>query len=137
MITTIQHHSNFRAKCRRGMTLLELTIIIIVVLTLISLLFIGASAWKRGSDRSANLMNLRNTQQVMRAHQNLHNLPEGAPFTIAQLETYINMPDPPNSAIGYLPFEEIMPIGYLWINPQHGGAIGYEFGPKVGETDDW
>lgn len=126
-----------RQKRKSGMTLLELTVVILVLLSLISILFIGARAWKRGSDRSANLLNLRNTQQAMRAHQNLHNLSPMAPFTITQLQGYMNMPDPPNSDIQYLPFGVVTEVGWLWINPQNGGAIGYEFGPKVGETDDW
>lgn len=135
--TTMNDGCKPSTKRKRGMTLLELTVVVLVVLSLITILFIGARAWKKGSDRSANMLNLRNTQQAMRAHQNLHNLAEGTPFTIAQLESYIKMPVPPNSDIGYIPFEEIMPIGWLWINPQNGGAIGYEFGPKIGETDSW
>jgi prepilin-type N-terminal cleavage/methylation domain-containing protein len=47
-------------KRKTGMTLLELTIVILVLLTLVSILFIGARAWKKGSDRAANIMNLRN-----------------------------------------------------------------------------
>jgi len=119
------------------MTLLELTVVILVLLSLITILFIGARAWKRGSDRSANMMNLRNTQAAMRSHQNLRDLAVGQPFTIAQLGDYMRMPTPPNSDIGYIPFEIITQTGYLWINPQFEGAIGYSCGPKIGQTDGW
>lgn len=119
------------------MTLLELTVVILVLLSLIAILFIGARAWKRGSDRAANLMNLRNTQQAMRSHQNLYNLATNAPFTVTDLEKYMAMPVPPNPDIQYLPFGIITQIGWIWANPQNGGAIGYEFGPKIGETDNW
>ena len=61
-------------KAKSGMTLLELTVVILVLLSLISILFIGARAWKKGSDRSANIMNIRNTQQAIRGHQNLKEL---------------------------------------------------------------
>ena len=44
-------------KRKAGMTLLELTVVILVLLSLITILFVGARAWKRGSDRSANIMN--------------------------------------------------------------------------------
>ena len=45
-------------KRKAGMTLLELTVVILVLLSLISILFVGARAWKKGSDRSANIMNI-------------------------------------------------------------------------------
>ena len=57
-------------KRKSGMTLLELTVVILVLLSLISILFIGARAWKKGSDRSANIMNVRNIQQAVRGQQN-------------------------------------------------------------------
>ena len=55
-------------KRKAGMTLLELTVVILVLLSLISILFIGARAWKKGSDRAANILNIRNVQQAVRAH---------------------------------------------------------------------
>jgi type II secretory pathway pseudopilin PulG len=61
------------AKKKAGMTLLELTVVILVLLSLISILFIGARAWKKGSDRAGCIMNIRNIQQAMRGHQNMTN----------------------------------------------------------------
>lgn len=119
------------------MTLLELSVVIMVMLTLISLLFIAARVWKQGSDRAANVMNLRNTQQAMRGHQNLNNLREDAPFTVSQLEEFMKMPEPPNDNITYEPLEIITDIGVLWLNPQDGGVVGARYGPEVGQTDDW
>ena len=55
-----------------GMTLLELTVVILVLLSLISILFIGARAWKRGSDRAGCIMNIRNVQQAVRSYQNMY-----------------------------------------------------------------
>lgn len=57
---------------RRGMTLLEVTIIIVVFLSLISILIVGARAWKRGSDRAACVINIRNVQVAARSYQNLY-----------------------------------------------------------------
>jgi len=68
---------NIPKKPNRGMTLLELTVVILVLLSLISILFIGARAWKKGSDRSACIMNIRSAQQMVRGHQNMNNLPVG------------------------------------------------------------
>lgn len=56
---------------RRGMTLIELTVIILVLLSLITILFVGAGAWKRGSDRAGCIMNIRTVQVAVRSHENL------------------------------------------------------------------
>jgi hypothetical protein len=61
-----------------GMTLLEVTIIILVLLGLISVLFVGASAWKKGSDRSACILTVRNAQNAIRAYANIRGLDPGA-----------------------------------------------------------
>ncbi len=59
-------------KRKTGMTLLELTVVILVLLSLISILFIGARAWKKGSDRAGCILNIRNTQQAVRGYLNVH-----------------------------------------------------------------
>ncbi len=64
-------------KRKSGMTLLELTVVILVLLSLISILFIGARAWKRGSDRAGCILNQRNYQQAVRSYANMNNLNPG------------------------------------------------------------
>ncbi len=59
---------------KSGMTLLELTVVILVLLSLIAILFIGARAWKKGSDRAGCIMNIRNVQQAVRGHMNMNAL---------------------------------------------------------------
>ncbi len=54
------------------MTLLEMTVVILVLMSLISILFIGATAWKRGSDRAVCILNLQNVQKGVRSFANLH-----------------------------------------------------------------
>ena len=66
-----------RVVSRRGMTLLELTVAISVLLGLISILFIGSRAWKRGSDRSTCILNLRSVQVAARSYQNLYGYNSG------------------------------------------------------------
>jgi type II secretory pathway pseudopilin PulG len=68
-------------KRKAGMTLLELTVVILVLLSLISILFIGARAWKRGSDRAGCILNMRNTQQAVRSYANMNNLNPGDTVT--------------------------------------------------------
>lgn len=81
----MQTKLHLRSK-KRGMTLLELTVVILVLLSLISILFIGARAWRKGSGKAGCIMNIRNVQQVVRSYQNMHNYSAGRTinvFTIA------------------------------------------------------
>ena len=59
---------------KKGMTLLELTVVILVLLTLISVLFIGARAWKDGADRSNCILNIRNFQVAVRSYANMNQI---------------------------------------------------------------
>jgi type II secretory pathway pseudopilin PulG len=126
---------------KTGMTLLELTVVILVLLSLISILFVGARAWKKGSDRAANIMNLRNAQQAMRGHQNMQPSQPADPttitFTTAELEDYIKLPVPPNELVEYTPAATVTEIGVLWLGPNAAGDEGGDYGPAVGATADW
>jgi type II secretory pathway pseudopilin PulG len=126
-------------KRKAGMTLLELTVVILVLLSLISILFIGARAWKRGSDRSANLMNLRNTQQAMRGHENMRTDTTDTAFDQADLEEY--MPFPNNIGTGddgvaYTAGTNITPVGTLWLQAAYGTNVA-DFEPAATVTADW
>lgn len=68
----LTHTQNMKAT-KSGMTLLELTVVILVLLSLISILFIGARAWKKGSDRAASILQIRNVQQAVRSYSNMNN----------------------------------------------------------------
>ena len=50
------------------------------LLAMESTLFIGARAWKKGSDRAGCMLNIRNVQQAIRSYQNINNLKEGDPI---------------------------------------------------------
>lgn len=67
----LTHTQNMKAY-KPGMTLLELTVVILVLLSLISILFIGARAWKKGSDRAASILQIRNVQQAVRSFSNMN-----------------------------------------------------------------
>lgn len=62
----------------QGMTLLELTVVIVVLLTLITVLFFGARAWKRGSDRTLCILNIEAVQKAVRGYSNMHAVDQGA-----------------------------------------------------------
>lgn len=59
------------------MTLLEMTVVILVLLSLISALFIGAQAWKRGADRSQCLLNIQRVQKGLRSYANMYGYSPG------------------------------------------------------------
>lgn len=76
--------SRFRAATPRrnsGMTLLEMTVVILVLLSLITILFLGAQAWKRGSDRAICIINIQNVQKGVRSYSNLYGFEPGTSVT--------------------------------------------------------
>ena len=124
-------------KRKAGMTLLELTVVILVLLSLITILFIGARAWKKGADRSTNLINLRNTQQAMRGHQNTHQLAVGASFTQTMLEDYMKMPATV-ATVTYTAGTAVTATGTLWLTASADGLAGAEYGPTdVASYSEW
>ncbi len=94
------------------MTLIELTVVILVLLTLISVLFIGAQAYKNAADRSACILNIRNTHQGVRALQNT----SGAAVT----DTFLRA-----SVIGTGKFVENEPLCPTNPSTVAGGAASY------------
>lgn len=66
-----------RVVSHHGVTLLELTIVLLLLLTLVSICFVGARAWKRGGDRASCILALRNVQMAMRSYQNLYGYNNG------------------------------------------------------------
>jgi type II secretory pathway pseudopilin PulG len=57
-----------------GLTLIEIALVIAVLLGLISVLFIGVSAYKEGSNRAKCILNISNVQKAVRSYQNLYEL---------------------------------------------------------------
>jgi type II secretory pathway pseudopilin PulG len=67
-----------RTHTRRGITLIELTVVILVLLSLVTILFVGAKAWKRGSDRASCILLIRSMQLAARSYQNLNDYKPGS-----------------------------------------------------------
>ena len=133
-------------KRKSGMTLLELTVVILVLLSLISILFIGARAWKKGSDRAANILNIRNAQQAVRGHANVRGIADGG----ACIETtiyglaldgvggYLRKPTPPNTDIATYTGGTVVPIaGVLWLVAGYVGTGAADFAPDAATIADW
>ena len=68
----MKSNSSPRVAGSRGITLIELSVVVVVLLLVITIMFIGASAWKRGSDRAGCVLNLRSVQVAARSYQNLY-----------------------------------------------------------------
>lgn len=64
-------------KKQAGLTLIEVTLVIAVLLGLISVLFIGVSAYREGSNRAKCILNISNVQKAVRSYQNLYELSVG------------------------------------------------------------
>jgi len=141
-------------KAKSGMTLLELTVVILVLLSLISILFVGARAWKKGSDRSANIMNIRNTQQAMRGHQNMNDVKDSdvlaanarAVFSQTTLETYMKFPKNVNTDVTYTAGSHITPASaapptdysHIWIEPSTDALPTADYGQaEYADSEGW
>lgn len=129
-------------KKAKGMTLLELTVVILVLLSLISILFVGAQAWKRGSDRSANIMNIRNVQQAVRGHENMRGLAVDAALPsdiIVGANGYMKEPTPPNADITYAGayLGTVPAVGTLYLNPTYGDGTSALYHPEAGSYTEW
>ena len=125
-------------KAKSGMTLLELTVVILVLLSLISILFIGARAWKKGSDRAANILNIRNVQQAVRAHANVRALDLGialASTDIVGTGKYLNAVNPPVSTLTYAYGSVVPAIGTLYL--QVTGDTALDYTPVASTYAEW
>jgi prepilin-type N-terminal cleavage/methylation domain-containing protein len=76
------------SKNKKGMTLLELTVVILVLLSLIGILFVGGRAWKKGSDRAASTLQIRNVQQAVRSYSNFNQKNPGDANAIALTDIF-------------------------------------------------
>lgn len=68
-----------------GLTLIEVTLVIAVLLGLISVLFIGVTAYKKGSDRAKCVLNISTVQKAARSFQNLYELKIGDDLAVADI----------------------------------------------------
>lgn len=126
-----------------GMTLLELTVVILVLLSLITILFIGARAWKKGSDRSANILNIRNVQQAVRSHANIRVMAIGETLASSEIvgpNKYLNNVTAPNAEIIYAGrFATAIPaIGKLYLDPDYSDSLAaQDFAPTEASYSEW
>ena len=122
-----------------GMTLLELTVVILVLLTLVTLLFISGRAWKRGADRAMCVMNIELIQKAVRSYSNLHCCNPGD--TVTDLEDKIIGPGrfvdrAPNCPGGgsYTTLRDQIPqVGTVYMTCSLANSMDH----KPHDTTDW
>lgn len=126
-----------------GMTLLEMTVVVLVLMSMITVLFFGAQAWKRGSDRAQCILLIRSVQQGVRSYANLHDMDPGSMAPNLQAKVIglgrfvAQIPQCPGNGIyGYGSvhgIETIPPIGSLYMDCSLAGSD--EHLPE--NTSDW
>lgn len=72
-------------KKQAGLTLIEVTLVIAVLLGLISVLFIGVTAYKQGSNRAKCILNIATVQKAVRSYQNLYELNIGDDLAVGTI----------------------------------------------------
>ena len=64
---------------------MEVTLVVAVLLGLITVLFLGVAAYKKGSDRATCILNISTVQKAMRSYANLYQLNEGDAISQGQI----------------------------------------------------
>ena len=117
-----------KSKLKPGVTLIELTVVIVVILSLIAVLFIGAQAYRNGASRSACVVLLRSTHQAVRSHQNLNGGFAGGPVVgAADIATAIINTAPTTTSNEFLTSNPVCPrdgIGYMGLTSTTYPAAG-------------
>lgn len=80
---------NHESKATAGMTLIELTVVIVVLLLFLGMGFIGVRAWKAGSDRAACVLNIYHAQEAVRSFSNLHGYNPGQTLASVDVEAQV------------------------------------------------
>lgn len=101
-------------------------LVMLLILPFFSILFVGARAWKEGSDRAACIIQTRNMQQAVRGYQNMKSLKVGDPLdwgVIFGSGKYIE--NKPNCPLGgtYTFTDTIPPLGTLAGQCSHEGHV--------------
>jgi len=72
----------------RGLTLIEVTLVVATLLGLISVLFIGVGSYKEGSNRAVCVQQVASMQKAMRSYCNMHQIEPGQSVSNLKSRTY-------------------------------------------------
>jgi len=76
------------------MTLIEITLVIAILLGLIAILFLGISAYKKGSDRSKCILQMSTVEKLVISHGNMYEILPGQALLNGLLVTDGYLPIP-------------------------------------------
>jgi prepilin-type N-terminal cleavage/methylation domain-containing protein len=93
-ITLTQSHRSLRRFRQRGLTLIEVSLVIALLLGLIAVLFFGIGAYREGADKARCRMQVSQMQKAMRAYANVNNLSVGGAATVANVLDLGSNPSP-------------------------------------------
>lgn len=123
------------------MSLIELTVVIFMLLGLITIMFIGAQAWKRGADRGMCVMNIQIVQKAVRGYGNLygHTPGDAVPGLKSKLFTsgsfFETAPDCRGGGVyiygGSSGENTIPPIGQVYLRCSLGEARDHQLPPNA------
>ena len=121
---------------KSGISTTELMVVVICFSLILAYLFLTAGRGRRGSDKSANILNIRNCQQAMRGVEGMEQLSAGDPFTRKDLEEFMLFPTSPNRQITYTTDEKVTPPSadpatdwsHIWLIPTEAGLPGGKYG---------
>ncbi len=127
-----------RCASRRGLTLVELTMVIFVLLGLVALMFSGANSWKNGSDRARCILNIRQMQMSVRAYSSAGSHAPGT--DLATEEPPINLlaelvgpgnyvpvlPRCPGNGLYFFDGDIVPEVGALYMRCSLAGPRGHE-----------
>ncbi|MFD0893466.1 DUF4190 domain-containing protein [Luteolibacter ambystomatis] len=98
--------------------------IALVMLLMVPMLFIGARAWKKGSDRAGCIMYQRNVQQAVRTYEVANRLKPGARIDWGKvtLPTGTSLTQPCPAGGAYVISETIPSVGDMVVECPHAGV---------------
>ena len=76
---------NHTRKHEAGLTLIEITVVIAVILGLIAVLFIGVQNYREATNKARCIMQISAVQKAVRSHQNLNDVATGGTLTQTDL----------------------------------------------------
>jgi hypothetical protein len=65
----------------RGLTLIEITLVVATLLGLITVLFLGVGSYKEGANRAVCIQQVASMQKAMRSYCNMHQIEPGQAVT--------------------------------------------------------
>lgn len=103
---------------------MEITLVVAVLLGLISVLFLGVAAYKKGSDRATCILNISGVQKAVRSYANLYQLEFGDPIAKTQIVGPNKMIETEPTCTGqgvYTYRETIQPVGSVHLTCEING----------------